>query len=602
LGAGAAEHSISVGQYPFGVAPAPNSALVYVSNFLSNTISVIGTDPAGPGFHTVVHTIPTGLNPSGIAVNPDGRTLYVCNYGDATVSFIDIDPTSATYNSATATIVVGSSSKTVGVSPDGTTLIIGTGSQILLVDTQTGGATATITVGSSSKSVGVSPDGAFAVVLLDNGELVLVDIRPGIPQDERATATITVGSSSKSVGVSPDGGSVYITKSDGTVDVYAIVALGGSAAVAEPITSTYQFKFVTSIQVGENPEGLAFDKTTGLLLVVNAGDNTISFINASGRPAGPVTAIIDVDPNSINPTTKGKYISAYLQFPTFLDPFDVILSTVRFNAQNGSVAAETTLSAILDHNGDGILERQVKFNRTSVQSLIPIGFPVQVSVTGQVDGRTFTGYDSVKVLRPKIKNPHAAQIVPQLSDLNIQWSPIGNGVAYKMDIFYSRDGGETWLPVVQGTADDSSYVWNVPDIVSSRNCFLQLVAKNKKNEVTGVEIMADPFTVSDAPVGLDETLPVRFALLPAAPNPFTALGTKVRFDLPEPANVTLRIYGVDGGIVRTLANDAAYPAGRHALTWDGRNDQGLAIHGGVYFIKIEAGPKRAVQKVVRVTR
>jgi len=127
-------------------------------------------------------------------------------------------------------------------------------------------------------------------------------------------------------------------------------------------------------------------------------------------------------------------------------------------------------------------------------------------------------------------------------------------------------------------------------------------AKNKKNEVTGVEIMADPFTVSDAPVGLDETLPVRFALLPAAPNPFTALGTKVRFDLPEPANVTLRIYGVDGGIVRTLANDAAYPAGRHALTWDGRNDQGLAIHGGVYFIKIEAGPKRAVQKVVRVTR
>jgi flagellar hook assembly protein FlgD len=88
--------------------------------------------------------------------------------------------------------------------------------------------------------------------------------------------------------------------------------------------------------------------------------------------------------------------------------------------------------------------------------------------------------------------------------------------------------------------------------------------------------------------------------LPAAPNPFSALGTKVRFDLPEPASVTLRVFGVDGGLVRTLVDGAAYPAGHHALAWDGRNEQGVAIRGGVYFIKIQAGKKEAVQKVVRV--
>jgi DNA-binding beta-propeller fold protein YncE len=598
---GTAENPIAVGQSPFGVAPAPNSSLVYVSNFLSNTVSVIGTDPAAAGFHTVVHTIPTGLNPSGLVVNPDGRTLYVCNYGSETVSFIDIDPTSATYNTAKADINVGSSSKTVGVSPDGTTLIVGNSISILLLNALDGSAKADINVGSSSKSVGVSPDGAFAVVLLDNGHLMLIDIRPGIPTDERAKADINVGSSSKSVGVSPDGGSVYITKADGTVDVYAIVALGGAAAVAEPITSTYEFRFVISIQVGENPEGLAFDKTTGLLLVVNSGDNTVSFFNASGISAGPATALCDIDPNSINPSSKGKYINAFLQFPTFLHPQDVVLSTVRLNAQNGSVPAETTAS-FLDHNGDGITEIQVRFDRTAVQNLLPVGFPVPVSVTGTIDGRTFAGYDSIKVLRPKIKNPHADQIVPQLSSLNIQWSPIGHGMSYKMDIYYSRDGGTTWSTVVMATDDDSSYVWTVPDVVSSRDCLLQLVAKNKKNEVTGVEIMEDPFTISDAPLGVDETLPARFALLPSAPNPFTALGTKVRFDLPEPSSVTLRVFGVDGGVVRTLADNAMYPAGRHAVAWDGRNEQGIPIHGGVYFIKIQAGSKQAVQKVVRVTR
>jgi len=594
-----AENAIPVGQSPFAVAPAPNSSKVYVSNFLSNTVSVIGTDPAAAGFHTVINTIPTGPNPSGLAVNPDGRTLYVCNYGAETVSFIDIDPTSATYNTAKAEVNVGSTSKAVGVSADGATLIVGNETSVLLLSTIDGSAKAEVNVGSTSKAVGVSADGAFAVVLLENGILVLIDIRDGIPDNERAKAEVNVGSTSKAVGVSADGGYVYITQSDGTVDVYAIISLGGSAAVAERITSPYEFKFITEIEVGENPEGLAFDKTTGLLLVVNSGDNTVTFINTSGISTGPATATCDIDPNSINPTSKGKYINAYLQFARFLDPHDVVVSSVRFNGGTGSVAAETT-ATFVDHNLDGITEIQLRFDRILVQNLLPVGFPVPVSVTGTIGTQAFAGYDSVKVLRPKIKNPHADQIVPQLSDLNIQWSPIGHGLSYKMDIYYSRDAGATWQTVVQGTDDDSSYVWTVPDIVSSRDCLLQLVAKNKKNEVTGVEIMEDPFTVSDAPVGVEETLPVRFALLPAAPNPFSALGTKVRFDLPEPASVTLRVFGVDGGLVRTLADGAAYPTGHHALAWDGRNEQGVAIRGGVYFIKIQAGKKEAVQKVVRV--
>ena len=595
----AAETPIAVGQYPFGVAPAPNSTKVYISNFLSNTISVIGTDPADAGFHTVLSTIPTGLNPSGLVVHPDGRTLYVCNYGSETVSFIDIDPTSATYNMAKADINVGSTSKAVGVSPDGTTLIVGTENSVLLLNTADGSAKADINVGSSSKGVGVSPDGAFAVVLLDNGDLVLIDIRPGVPLDERAKAEVNVGSSSKGVGVSPDGGSVYITQADGRVDIYAIVALGSSAARDRAITSPFEFQFVTSIQVGENPAGLAFDKTTGLLLVVNSGDNTVSFINAGAVSAGDVIAKVDIDPNSIQPGSKGKFISAYLQFPVWLSPFDVVLSTVRLN---GTIPADTQTSAVLDHDLDGILERQVRFDRVAVQALIPPGDPVQVTVTGQVDGRTFAGYDSIKVLPPKIKNPHAGLIAPQLSELDIQWSPNGQGIDGRMDIFWSRDRGNTWETIVHGTEDDSSYVWTVPDVLSSRDCLVQLVARNKNGQVTGVEIMAEPFTISSAPLGVEETLPVRFALHPAAPNPFAALGTKVRFDLPEASSVSLRVYGVDGGVIRTLARNEPYPAGRHTFSWDGRTDQGQPVHGGVYFLRIEAGPKAAVQKIVRVTR
>jgi YVTN family beta-propeller protein len=599
IATGAAENAIAVGQYPFGVAAAPNSQKVYVSNFQSNTVSVIGTDPLLPGFHQVINTIPTGINPSGLVVNPDGRTLYVCNYGSSTVSFIDVDPTSATYNTAKAEVTIGSTSKAVGVSPDGTTLIVGTSNSVLLLSTADGSAKADVTVGSSSKGVGVSPDGAFAVVLLDDGNLVLIDIRPGVPDDERAKAEVTVGTTSQGVGISPDGGSVYVTQSDGTVDVYAIVSLGGGAAVAQPVTSLYSFKFITSIQVGENPIGLAIDPVSGLLLVVNSGDNTISFINITDVPMGASGVTVNVDPNTIKPTAQGNYISAAIQFPTFLNPMDVVLSSVRLNA---TVPAETTLSALTDQNGDGIMERQVKFNRQAVVAILPNADSVTVTVSGLIGTLPFSASDKVRLLRPKIHQPHAAQVVAQLGQAKITWASSPDGPADHMDILWSRDNGANWEPIVTGTPDDTSYVWNVPDVPSSRSCLIMLVAKDRRNGVLGVDVSADPFTVSDAPVGIEEVIPARFALLPAAPNPFTALGTKVRFDLPEAARVTLRIYSVDGGVVRTLADNAPYPAGRHAVIWDGRSELGQPVHGGVYFLKIQAGTHDGVQKIVRVTR
>jgi hypothetical protein len=175
------------------------------------------------------------------------------------------------------------------------------------------------------------------------------------------------------------------------------------------------------------------------------------------------------------------------------------------------------------------------------------------------------------------------------------------GAAHHMDIHWSRDLGETWESIAVGTADDSSYVWTVPDVPSSRQCLLMLVAKGIRNDVLGVEVMAEPFTVSDAPTGIEDRLPLRFALLPAAPNPFAA-GTQIRFELPDPTDVTLRVYGVDGSVVRTLVDRESFPAGRHAVSWDGRNERGDAVSGGVYFLKVAAGQIEAVQKIVRVTR
>ena len=48
------------------------------------------------------------------------------------------------------------------------------------------------------------------------------------------------------------------------------------------------------------------------------------------------------------------------------------------------------------------------------------------------------------------------------------------------------------------------------------------------------------------------------------------------------------IYDMLGQHVRTLVNQSQ-PAGRYAITWDGRNEQGEAIASGLYIYQLRAG-------------
>jgi hypothetical protein len=65
------------------------------------------------------------------------------------------------------------------------------------------------------------------------------------------------------------------------------------------------------------------------------------------------------------------------------------------------------------------------------------------------------------------------------------------------------------------------------------------------------------------------------------PNPFVA-HTDIEFQLPSPGRVRLQIWSPDGRLVRTLL-DGEMPPGTHTLRWDGLDDAGHRMPGGVYF-------------------
>jgi flagellar hook assembly protein FlgD len=85
------------------------------------------------------------------------------------------------------------------------------------------------------------------------------------------------------------------------------------------------------------------------------------------------------------------------------------------------------------------------------------------------------------------------------------------------------------------------------------------------------------------------------ALRPNWPNPFNP-STALRFDLPEAGAVRLSVYDVGGRLIKDLA-DGAYPAGSHAVIWDGRDAAGRAVASGSYFARLQAGGRQTTVRM-----
>lgn len=88
--------------------------------------------------------------------------------------------------------------------------------------------------------------------------------------------------------------------------------------------------------------------------------------------------------------------------------------------------------------------------------------------------------------------------------------------------------------------------------------------------------------------------PVR--LLPPWPNPANPAVT-IAFQLDAPCRARLAVFDAAGRRVALIA-DGAFPAGRHTITWRGRDDAGRAVPSGVYRALLTAGGARRARALV----
>jgi hypothetical protein len=95
--------------------------------------------------------------------------------------------------------------------------------------------------------------------------------------------------------------------------------------------------------------------------------------------------------------------------------------------------------------------------------------------------------------------------------------------------------------------------------------------------------LGESTTALGEPAAAPRVLP---GLGPATPNPFRP-GTRIPYTLTVKGPMTLRIFDVQGRVVRTLAEGMRDP-GEYAASWDGTAEDGRRMSSGIYFADLTA--------------
>jgi parallel beta-helix repeat protein len=116
-----------------------------------------------------------------------------------------------------------------------------------------------------------------------------------------------------------------------------------------------------------------------------------------------ISAQVDVDPDTLNLKSKGKWITCYIELLQSMDVKDIDVSTVRISDINGNsvdIPAEKRPTGIGDNDGDSVPDLMVKFDRSEVEDQSNPG-DATITISGELkDSTVFEGYDTINVKNP----------------------------------------------------------------------------------------------------------------------------------------------------------------------------------------------------------
>ncbi len=93
-----------------------------------------------------------------------------------------------------------------------------------------------------------------------------------------------------------------------------------------------------------------------------------------------------------------------------------------------------------------------------------------------------------------------------------------------------------------------------------------------------------------------------FLLASIRPTPFSS-AAEVRFHLPAEDRVQVDVFDLRGRLVQSILSAESRPAGEQSVRWDGRDERGLRVAPGIYFVRVAtASHGSQVMRAVRLDR
>ncbi len=143
------------------------------------------------------------------------------------------------------------------------------------------------------------------------------------------------------------------------------------------------------------------------------------------------------------------------------------------------------------------------------------------------------------------------------------------------------------------TVDKSLTEYNdIVGVESHQVYYYKISAVDNSNNESGYSNQATVTTLNI----LNDNLPLEYTLSQNTPNPFNPI-TEIEFWIPNDENVIIVIYDLMGNEIKTLVDEYKI-VGQHKVNWDGNDNSGHSVSGGIYFYQIQAGDFIQTRKMV----
>ena len=178
-----------------------------------------------------------------------------------------------------------------------------------------------------------------------------------------------------------------------------------------------------------------------------------------------------------------------------------------------------------------------------------------------------------------------------LDSATLTWKSVDHASAYIVQI---SDTEQFSSFVAKDTSIENSYP--ISSLTDSLTFYWRISGYNKAGTGSASEVWSFTTNFSSVPGAIISGDIEHTFQLSVFPNPFHQT-VRIKFQLDEPADISICIYNSAGQYIRELASGYKNK-GSYIIEWNGCNSRGAPVPGGSYYGVLSTGKQNSAMKIV----